>query len=134
MVFVALSIHAFIEGMPFGQAHDHGSLLIGILLHKMPVAFVLGIMLKEMTTKRLELLIPLVVFSMMSPLGSLAYQALALDQDVTIFSGVMAFVMGMLLHISTTVLFEADKGHKFNFLKLGVIAASLVFSYFVTMH
>jgi zinc transporter ZupT len=136
MVFAALSLHAFIEGMPFGHEQDHGhdSLLIGILLHKMPVAFVLAVMLKETTTKRWELILPLVMFSLMSPFGSLAYQTLPLADDAMMFSSIMAFVMGMLLHISTTVLFEADKGHKFNFLKLGIIAASLVFSYLVTLH
>lgn len=136
MVFVALSVHALIEGMPFGHDHDsgHESLLIGILLHKMPVAFVLGVMLKEMSDKRIKLIVPLAVFSLMSPLGSLIFQIVPITHDVSIYSGIMAFVMGMLLHISTTVLFEADKGHKFNFLKLGVIAVSLVFSYLVTMH
>lgn len=134
MVFIALSVHAFVEGMPFGHDHDHSSLLIGILLHKMPVAFVLAIMLKEMTSKRWELILPLVIFSLMTPIGSLAYQVLPVDQDQTFFSGILAFVMGMLLHISTTVLFEADKGHKFNFLKLAIIGVSLLFSYFATMH
>ena len=134
VVFVALSLHALIEGMPFGHdhGHSHSPLLIGILLHKMPVAFVLGLMLKEMTNKSWVVLVWLVVFSLMSPIGSFLYNALSLHEDLIAFSCVMAFVMGMLLHISTTVLFEADKGHNFNFMKLGVIAVSLLLSYFVT--
>ena len=71
-----------------------------------------------MTISRWKLIWLLVVFSFMSPLGIFAYQALPMAQDINLFSGIMAFVMGMLLHISTTVLFEADKGHKFNFRSL----------------
>jgi hypothetical protein len=30
----------------------------------------------------------------------------------------LAFVIGIFLHISTTILFESDQNHRFNFIKL----------------
>jgi hypothetical protein len=41
----------------------------------------------------------------------------------------MAIVVGIFLHISTTILFESSEGHKFNFQKLIAIALGSVLAW-----
>ena len=42
----------------------------------------------------------------------------------------LAIVVGMFLHISTTILFESSEGHKFNLLKLALIFSAFSIAYF----
>lgn len=134
-IFIGLSIHAFLEGLPFGhQHHSHGEglLLIGIMLHKMPVAFVLGTMLLAAKVKRGMMVAGITVFSAMAPLGIVG-MGLFPDLNQASYSMIIGLVVGMLLHISTTIIYEADKGHGFNLLKLSVIVVALLTSYMVSL-
>ena len=135
VVFIGLSIHAFLEGLPFGHHHhDEGTmpLLFGVMLHKMPVAFVLGSMLMATKVSRLKLVLFVLVFSAMAPLGMLSMGVFQ-DLEPYTYHLVVGLVVGMLLHISTTILYEADKGHRFNLLKLTVIVVALGTSYLVSI-
>ncbi|MFT5279259.1 MAG: zinc transporter ZupT [Bacteroidia bacterium] len=135
MVFVGLSLHAYLEGLPFGQ-HDHGHglwpFLIGVMMHKMPVAFVLGSMLVGAGSDKMKVILFIVIFSCMAPMGSLTTSMIP-TIDESIFYMIIGVVVGMLLHISTTILYEADKGHRFNFLKMLVIIIALAVAYFVSI-
>lgn len=131
MIFIGLSLHAFLEGMPIGHLdHEHNhSLLVGILLHKLPVAVVLTVMLREAGLPPLRVGFWLLLFGLMSPLGSWAFGviegwgALQPEQWVAAATGVL---VGILLHVATTILFEGSEGHKYNGLKLLVLATGLV--------
>ena len=48
------------------------------------------------------------------------------------FDAILALVLGMFLHISTTILFESDESHKFNFLKLSLIVGGGALAYFAS--
>ena len=66
--------------------------------------------------KKSKAYILLLIFAMMSPLGVYAgniFGALSVFQDE-----IMAVVIGIFLHISTTILFESADGHKFSFTKI----------------
>ncbi|MDB4280415.1 hypothetical protein N9863_02210, partial [Flavobacteriaceae bacterium] len=39
--------------------------------------------------------------------------------------------IGIFLHVSTTILFESSKDHKFNLAKLSTIIAAIVIAYFI---
>lgn len=135
MVFIGLSLHAYLEGLPFGQ-HDHGhgmrAFLIGVMLHKMPVAYVLGSMLVGGGSNKLKVVLFVFAFSCMAPLGLLT-TSLIPAMDPATFYMIIGLVVGMLLHISTTILFEADKGHRFNVLKMSITILALIASYFVSI-
>ena len=134
MVFLGLSLHAYLEGLPFGQ-HDHGhgmwSFLVGVMLHKMPVAFVLGSMLVWTGYNKKKVILFVVVFSCMAPLGLFSTSVIPVMAP-SFFYMIIGLVVGMLLHISTTILYEADKGHRFNFLKMLVTIIALAVAYFVS--
>ena len=131
-VMFGLSLHAFLEGLPLSHyehfhqehhGHDHGhfQLLIGIVLHKLPAAFALvSLLILSRFSKKLAWLC-LIVFALMSPMGALLAGSFQLSAKQT--ANLLAFVIGSFLHISTTILFEADDTHqhRISWKKLGVI-------------
>ena len=136
-LMIGLCLHAFLEGMPLGggdaghshhgHSHSHGlePLLMGIVLHKYPVAMVFLAMLLNSGLAKAKAFGLLAVFAAMAPLG-------------TLLSGVemvgqynresLAIVIGIFLHVSTTILFESSEGHRFNAYKVVAIAAGLALS------
>tara|TARA_B100000767_G_scaffold275327_1_gene311749 strand:+ start:11229 stop:11900 length:672 start_codon:yes stop_codon:yes gene_type:complete len=126
LLILSLCIHAFAEGMPLSNQPE---LLIGIIVHKFSIGMVISILLWEIKTNLLKKLIALFIFATMTTLGSLVEESLLKYENITII--INAFVIGMLFHISTTILFESYAGHVFNFRKFiailsGVIIATLL--------
>lgn len=122
-VLGGLCVHAFIEGMPLGGHAEHGvseevrsSLLAGIFMHNVPVSIVLMTLLLHQGIRVRRALGWMLVFASMSPLGVL------LSEQVHWFARygreLMAVVVGIFLHISTTILFETGEEHRFNRLKV----------------
>ncbi|HSV89015.1 MAG TPA: hypothetical protein VLH61_10270, partial [Bacteroidales bacterium] len=66
----------------------------------------------------------LAVFGLSGPAGVIATtivgEHFVADMDM-FFRFSMAIVVGIFLHISTTILFETDENHRFNLMKFGVI-------------
>ena len=134
-LMLGLSIHAFVEGLPLGvdshfneiegHVHSHNTLLIGIILHKMPAAFALAMLLRlsNFATSRIVML--LVIFGLMSPLGAWVGGSLNLSHNQ--FQNLVGVVVGTFMHIATTILFETDEKahHHFSMNKLLVILAGL---------
>ena len=124
VLFLSLSLHALIEGIPL----THGNNLIyGIIVHKIPIAIILSIFLINSNLKlRLSILFML-LFALMTPLGSL----LAMKTDlISAYSNELnALAIGIFLHVSTVVLFESAQGHAFNLRKLVVIILGIGIAY-----
>lgn len=126
---IALSAHAFLEGIPLGTqlagaetatSHHHGGesgLLMGILLHRIPVAIALSTVLFASKISRLKVWLILGFFAIVTPIGLLLGWSSVGEFDFN-FDIILAMVVGMFLHISTTIIFETSENHKFNFLKL----------------
>lgn len=120
-ILISLCLHALLEGVPLGgnlEDHTHNSLLTGIVLHKMPVAVVLLTFFLQSGMKKQNAYILLFLFAIMAPLGVYANNFMLLDKYA---NEIMAIVIGILLHISTTILFESSDGHKFSFQKIMTI-------------
>jgi zinc transporter ZupT len=127
-VIVGLCIHAFVEGMPLGGV-DWGwpgekaqrMLLAGIVMHNIPVSVVLFTMLMHDDLPRGKVWMLVIIFALMSPLGAFASN---LSQGLQNFeTELTAVVIGIFLHLSTTILFEASEAHRINQQKLiGIIA------------
>lgn len=121
-IMIGLCVHAFMEGMPLGtyedfHAHTHGHeaghnhLLLGIILHKAPAAFALVLLLLMSGFSKKIVWLCLLLFAIMSPLGGLIGEYAQFDFEMQQI--VVAIVVGSFLHISTTIIFEADGGsHK----------------------
>jgi len=59
----------------------------------------------------------LMFFGIMTPLGVLIGMIMPQTTGLN-YSVILAIVVGMFLHISTTIIFETSENHKFNLLKL----------------
>jgi len=137
-ILLSLCIHAFIEGMPLASNHQN-ELVFGIAIHHIPAAFALASLLvnTQLTKGRIYLFI--FIFAAMTPAGFLLSKGISSGNLGNIeqhFDKMMAVMIGIFLHISTTILFESgsENHHHFNRKKMiailiGVAAAllSLVF-------
>jgi zinc transporter ZupT len=152
LVMISLWIHAFIEGMPFGaeaEVHHHGhgseshvhemdlnqqSLLLGIGLHKVTEAFVLASLLLHAKMKKSKAWILLITFACIAPIGAFTHHwidSMGWDVSGIWYAGMIGILVGILLHVSTIILFEGEMGHKFNWMKfvsiiLGILSAGLL--------
>ena len=151
---ISLCVHALLESMPLaegaglenhvhnmGQLHNHvdidtnmainSPLFIGLSLHKLPVALVLMGLMKSTRTKPIMRWGMLILFGLMPLMGMYAYNYI-IHASIEIPGGTSAFmaavyglVIGILLHVATTVLFEIGEGHRFNFKKLCAVIIGL---------
>ena len=125
-LFISLSVHSFIEGIPLagGDIHAHHnhmsgqSLLLGILFHQTPVAIALMTLLKGSGLSNKKSWFILMTFGLMTPLGLLFGKVAHEAVDMLSMNVLLAIVVGMFLHISTTIIFEASENHRFNLMKL----------------
>jgi zinc and cadmium transporter len=133
-MMIGLSIHSFLEGMPLANnlTDSHKSLLTGIILHNIPIAIALMTMLLQSHISKKNAIMWLMVFALVTPLGSFTSYAIGenlIGNFSVYFNQIMAVVVGIFLHISTTILFESSENHRFNLLKFLVIilGATLAF-------
>ena len=126
LLFISLCVHALLEGFPLS---DNSSLLYGVVVHKIPIAVIITAFLFKSKISKVKGLIFLFIFAFMTPLGAFIKAQLPILSDhSTIVNG---FVVGVLLHVSTTILFESSKNHQFNASKLGVILLGILIAYFI---
>tara|TARA_B100000378_G_C17988146_1_gene392903 strand:+ start:190 stop:897 length:708 start_codon:yes stop_codon:yes gene_type:complete len=126
LLLVSLSIHSLLEGFPI----DHDShLLHGVVVHKIPVAAILSVFLLKSKIKKYQVVLFLSLFALMTPLGSWMKQHFEVLHTYAPY--INAVVIGIFLHVSTTILFEASKNHSFNASKLGVIILGILLAYFI---
>lgn len=126
LLFLSLSIHAFIEGIP---VQEEGSIIYAIVIHKLPVAIMLGIFLINSNIQKSLGFLFIAAFSLMTPLGSyLASHTTLLN---AIGNELVGLAIGVFLHISTIILFESSQGHSFNLRKLLVVIAGIGLAYFL---
>lgn len=130
-IMIGLCVHAFLEGVPLGNYenmhthahghdHSHSHFLFGIILHKAPAAFTLVLLLLMSEFSKKTTVICLFIFAIMSPLGGMTAELL--DLSLSAQRIVTAIVIGSFLHISTTIIFEADGGkHSISLKKLAAI-------------
>lgn len=126
LLLISLSIHSFLEGFPIEK---YDTIIYGILVHKIPIALILSIFLINSKIKLSKAFFFILLFSLMTPLGS--YMASSLDFLSQYESQITGLVVGVFLHISTVILFESSEGHSFNLNKLIVISLGVVVAYFL---
>ncbi len=131
-IMVSLCLHAFLEGMPLVAGHQ-SQLVFGIAIHHIPAAFALGSLLLNTRLTKNSIIILLLIFAAMTPLGYLTSSFLSNGEISNIsqhFDKIMAVVIGIFLHISTTILFESGSAdhHKFNKKKMAAVFLGIALS------
>ncbi len=126
LLFISLSIHSVLEGLPI-EGHSH--LLYGIIIHKLPIAIILSTFFLKSNLSKVRSFAFLMLFAFMTPIGVILSQQFEFFK--TYYYEISALVIGIFLHISTTILFESNEGHTFNFTKLMTIIIATVLAYFI---
>ena len=132
-LMLGLCLHAFLEGMPLvdmGGNVNHG-LLYGILIHNIPVSLILVALLVARHMGFWRVLGLLVLFGAMSPLGSL-FNLYIVQPDEDQQRMIIGLVIGVLLHVSSSILFD-HKQHDKLWLNLGLSLVAFALA-FLTIH
>lgn len=132
-VMLSLCIHALLEGIPLGGelVHNHSAhnaLLTGILLHKAPVSIVLFSLFLQTGMSKIRAYLFLFIFALMTPIG--VYSGHLFSEIALYANEIMAIVIGIFLHISTTILFESSEGHKFSLYNVSAIIVGSILAIF----
>lgn len=125
LLLISLCTHAFLEGLPLAS---QPTLLLAVSIHKIPIGLVVGLLLLQTKAPSYIKVIALIAFALMTPLGS--YLGVYIHSPAMI-NRIEPFIVGILFHISTTILFESSEGHNFNLQKflsilLGIAVAALI--------
>ncbi len=138
LLLLGLCIHAFLEGMPIIDEldpHLRSSLVWGIVIHNIPISITLTGLFLHYGCSRLKAFIYLLVFALMTPLGSLF--SYLLDHSMAVSIGqyhryILAVVIGIFLHVSTSILFETGENHRYNLKKILTVCAGLLVAYLIS--
>ncbi|MGV1012583.1 MAG: ZIP family metal transporter [Flavobacterium sp.] len=126
LLFISLCIHALLEGFPVNHHHD---LAIGIAIHHFPIAIILTTFFLHAQLNKTALFLFMLTFAIMTPLGTLVSDTFPILNDY--YTEITAVVIGILFHISSTIIFESSEGHKFNIAKISVIVLGIVLASFL---
>lgn len=126
LLFVSLCLHAFLEGFPVGHHHD---LAIGIAIHHLPIAVILTTFFMHAELNRKVLFLFMFAFAIMTPLGTYFSEKVTYLNQY--YNELTAVVIGILFHISSTIIFESSEGHKFNVAKVSMILFGMFLAYFL---
>ena len=129
-LLIGLCIHAFLEGMPLvaPDGDIHQGLLYGIVLHNIPISLVLLSLFMNNGYKFWRSFLLLAIFAVMTPLGSLC-NMFFLPPDEMLQGLIMGVVVGILLHVSVSILFD-EEHNSFSWTKLLLILIAFVAAYF----
>lgn len=126
LLFISLCIHAFLEGFPVGHHHD---LAYGIAIHHLPIAIILTTFFINAELNKTVLFIFMLTFAFMTPLGTFVSDNVPFITQY--YNEITAVVIGILFHISSTIIFESSEGHKFNIAKISMIILGILLAVFV---
>jgi zinc transporter ZupT len=126
LLFFSLCIHAFLEGMPISQ---NNGLAYGIAIHHFPIAIILTTFFINGQLSKSIIFVFLLVFALATPLGT--YLSLNLHFLAPYQKQISGLVVGILFHISSTIIFESNENHSFNIRKLIAILLGIVLALFV---
>ena len=126
LLFISLCIHAFLEGFPLSH---HSDLALGIAVHHLPIAIILTTFFINANLNKTAIFIFMITFAIMTPLGTFSSGYLPILNQY--YNEITAVVIGILFHISSTIIFESSEGHKFNIAKVSMIILGIGLAYFI---
>ncbi|WP_395044307.1 ZIP family metal transporter [Flavobacterium sp.] len=126
LLFISLCVHALLEGFPVSH---HQELAIGIAIHHLPIAIILTTFFINAQLNKTILFLFMLTFAIMTPLGTLVSEVFPSLNNY--YTEITAVVIGILFHISSTIIFESSEGHKFNIAKISMIVLGILLASFL---
>ncbi len=128
LLFISLCVHALLEGFPI---HNNTNLAYGIAVHHFPIAIILTLFFVNAKMNKYLVFVFMFSFALMTPLGTFLAEELHFAQHYS--KEISAIVVGILFHISSTIIFESNEGHKFNLAKITMIVVGFLLAYVIEM-
>ncbi|ROI10419.1 zinc permease [Chryseobacterium sp. H3056] len=117
-LMIGMFIHAFLEGIPLANETEVLSpYLTGILVHNLPISFILGAFLVKNRKFSASALLIISLFALASPLGVILGKYFNPEWEIYF----LAVVGGIFLHISSVIIFESSKNHNVDWRKIGLV-------------
>lgn len=135
LLLTGLCIHSFLEGMPIVGAFSTGiqhTLVLGIVIHNIPISLTLMSLFLHYGLSKKRAVFFLVVFALMTPLGSILSNIIHMISQTSIplyFNYIMAVVIGIFLHVSTSILFETEENHQYNLQKFITVCFGILVAF-----
>ena len=143
-IFIGISLHSFIEGLPLTaiqDTHEHHHLkenislvyFLMILVHKLPVAAILMMLFNKAIKGSIKKYILFILFALTAPAGAISGDYFAANPIFHEYSTIfLAVSTGMLLHITTLLIFEEhhssnEKWKNLFLISIGFIAGLISF-------
>ena len=126
LLFFSLCLHALLEGFPVSHHHE---LALGIAIHHLPIAIILTTFFLNAELNKTTLFFFMLSFAVMTPLGTFVSDGFTLLNEY--YTEITAVVIGILFHISSTIIFESSEGHKFNIAKISMIILGIALACFL---
>ncbi len=126
LLFFSLCLHALLEGFPVSHHHE---LALGIAIHHLPIAIILTTFFLNAELNKTTLFFFMLSFAVMTPLGTFVSDGFPLLNEY--YTEITAVVIGILFHISSTIIFESSEGHKFNIAKISMIILGIALACFL---
>ena len=123
LTLFSLCLHSFTEGLPFADPSVHGDLpfLIGVLLHKLPMAIALATVLQRSKVPSGQSWFMITVFAAAAPFGMAVVHLGGSGLGAEFLHRSLAVAIGMLLHIGTTIIFETTPEHRLNLQRFAAV-------------
>jgi zinc and cadmium transporter len=135
LLLTGLCIHSFLEGMPIVGAFTMGiqhTLVIGIVIHNIPISLMLMSLFLHYGLSRRRAFLFLLLFALMTPLGSILSNVIHAISEASLgiyFTYAMAIVIGIFLHVSTSILFETGENHRYNLQKFITVCIGIAVAF-----
>jgi len=139
LLLIGVCIHSFLEGMPIVANFDtkiQHSLVLGIVVHNIPISLTLMSLFLHYGLSRFKAFFYLILFALMTPLGSVFSKILDASTSLslnTVFNYVLAVVIGIFLHVSTSILFETEQNHQYNIRKFITVCIGLATAFIISL-
>ncbi len=139
LLLLGLSIHSFLEGMPIIEGFDmklQHTLVVSIVVHNIPISLTLMSLFLHYGCSKAKAFGYLLVFSLMTPLGSVFSNLLDISMVTslyTYFNYILAVVIGIFLHVSTSILFETEENHRYNMQKFITVIGGLAIAFVISL-
>lgn len=151
-LFFGLCVHSLIEGIPLfivetTEAHSHAGhshsvvhatqgfsevFFWAILGHKIPVAIVLMLFLLQSELKKSTIILLFLLFASMTPIGGVIGLSIENSGTVSNLSSILlAITTGMLIHVTTLLVFEEYHNQKEKIKNIVLIITGIVLGTFV---
>jgi zinc and cadmium transporter len=139
LLLLGLCIHSFLEGMPIVPGFDmklQHTLVLGVVIHNIPISLTLMSLFLHYGCSKTKSFVYLMIFALMTPLGSAFSNLMDASFSTslsTYFNYILAIVIGIFLHVSTSILFETEENHRYNLQKFLTVIVGLAVAFGISL-